>query len=131
MIVLDASAAIELLLGGQRGRLVEAWLAEHEGALHAPSLIDVESAQAFRRLAASGVVSGARGRAAIEMLQELPIQRHGAAALLPRIWELRSNLTAYDAAYVALGEALGSPVLTFDARMAEAPGLRTEVVRPG
>lgn len=130
VIVLDASAVIELLLGGTRGRLVEGWLTEHEGELHAPSLVDVESAQAFRRLASSGRITSQRGQAAIEILQELPIERHGTRALLPRIWELRLNLTAYDAAYAALGEALACPVVTFDERLASAPGLKTEVAVP-
>lgn len=131
MIVLDASAVIELLLGGGRGRLVEEWLGDHEGALHAPSLVDLEAAQAFRRLVAAGHVAPARGRASVEILQELPIERHPSTPLLPRIWELRENLTVYDAAYVALAEALLCPVLTFDVRLAQAPGLRAAVAIPG
>ena len=130
MIVIDASAVIELLLGGERGRPVERWLVDHEGQLHAPALLDLEATQALRRLVSAGHVAEPRGRAAVEILQDLPVDRHASTALLPRIWELRGNLTAYDAAYIALAEALACPLLTYDTRIAEAPGLRVEVLAP-
>jgi len=128
MIVLDASAVVELLLGGARGELVLQRMADEEGEIHAPGLLDVEVSQALRRLASASVISPARGRASVDILQELGVFRHPERPLLPRMWDLRENLTAYDAAYVALAEALGCPLVTFDAGLAGAPGIGTEVV---
>jgi len=130
VIVLDASCVVELLLAGDRAGPVLDRLEEHDRAVHAPALIDVEVLQALRRLAAAGIVDEARGRASVEVLQALDVQRPAVDALLPRMWVLRENLTAYDAAYVALAEALGCPLVTYDDRIASAPGLATEVRRP-
>jgi predicted nucleic acid-binding protein len=127
MIVLDASAVVELLLGGERAEAVLPWFDAEEGSLHAPGLLDVEVLQALRRLVASGIMKPSRGRASMEILQELPVTRHLETALLPRLWQLRENLSAYDAAYVALAEALGCPLLTFDAVLARAPGLTAPI----
>lgn len=127
MIVLDASAAVELLLGGERSEVVLSWFEREEGEIHAPGLVDVEVTQALRRLVASGRVSPERGAAGIEILQDLPVIRHPEAPLLPRLWELRENLTAYDATYVALAEALGCRLLTFDGGLARATGLKSTV----
>ena len=127
MIVLDASAVVELLLGGARAEPVLPILERHEGALHAPALLDTEVAHAFRGLTLRGLIQDRRGRAAIEILQALPLHRHPATPLLPRIWELRGRLSAHDATYVALAEALDAPLATFDRRMTALPGL--EVVR--
>lgn len=123
MIVLDASAVVELLLGGERAEAVIPRLEAEEGELHAPGLLDVEAAQAIRRIEAAGVMDPPRARAAMEILQELPVTRHPARPLLPRVWQLRANLTAYDAVYVALAEAIGCPLLTFDGALAGAPDL--------
>lgn len=117
-------------MGGERAEVVLPWLDEHEGALHAPGLMDVEVAQVFRRLVAAGAVTERRAGAGLETLQELDVQRHGERPLLPRVWALRRNLTAYDATYVALAEALDCPLLTFDSRLARAPGLFVDVVVP-
>lgn len=130
MIVLDASVVVEWLAGGERERRVRAWLDAHEAELHVPDLLDVEVAQVMRRLALAGRIGSGRARAALDILAELPAQRHPARPLLPRIWALRENLTAYDATYVALAEALGAPLLTADARIAGAPGLATPIVHP-
>lgn len=127
MIVVDASAVVELLLGGERAEPVLSWIESEEGGLHAPGLLDVEVSQALRRMAANGVMGDSRARAAMEILQELPVTRHLETPLLPRIWQLRDNLTAYDAAYVALAGAIGCPLLTFDAALARAPGLAVPV----
>ena len=129
MIVLDASAVVEFLLGGARGQALEEHLVR-VGRPQAPALIDAEVVQAFRRLVAAGVMAEPRGRAATEMLQELPVTRHPMTPLIPRLWELRGNLTAYDAAYVALAEALDCPLLTFDTGLAGAPGHGARVVVP-
>lgn len=127
MIVLDASAAVELLLGGSRAELVLPWFEAEEGEIHAPALLDVEVAQVLRRLVAGGRMTPRRGEAAVELLSELPVARHIETPLLPRIWRHRENLSAYDAAYVALAEALRCPLLTFDAGIARAPGLEANV----
>jgi len=106
---------------------VERWLFETGQTLHAPHLIDVEAAQVIRRFAANGDVDAERGRAALADLVDFPLRRYPHDFLLPRIWELRHNLTAYDAAYVALAETLDAPLLTRDHRLAAAPGHRAAV----
>lgn len=95
--------------------------------MHAPHLIDVEVAQVIRRYAAKGEMDNARGRAALEDLADFPLRRYPHDVLLPRVWELRSNLTAYDAVYVALAEALDAPLLTRDQRLAAAAGHRARM----
>lgn len=121
MIVLDASVVVEWLAGGPGAERLLPWLEQHEGALHAPGLLDVEVAHVLRRLERQGAMSAPRGRAAIEMLGAFPVRRHPSRPLLPRIWKLRSDLTGYDAAYVALAEALGAPLLTLDLGLLGAP----------
>ena len=81
----------------------------------------------IRRYAAKGDINGDRGRAALADLADLPMRRYPRDFLLPRIWDLRNNLTAYDAAYVALAEALDAPLLTRDRRLAAAAGLRAQI----
>ena len=88
--------------------------------LHAPHLIDLEVAQVLRRYCASGELDPRRGREALEDLAGLPLTRYRHDLFLTRIWELRHNLTAYDAAYVALAETLNAPLLTRDAALASA-----------
>ena len=127
-MVLDASAVVEWLMGSERGEAVVAHLLEDpDDEFFAPDLLDVEVVQAFRRLARSGKVADARATGAVELLEALPIERRPAGILVPRMWALRDNLSAYDAAYVALAEALDCPLLTCDARSADAPGHRAEV----
>ena len=128
MIVVDASAVIEWLMGGSRGRAVDQALRGKD--LHAPAHLDVEVAQVTRRLARDAVITPARGKAMLEILVEAPIRRIPVSPLLPRVWTLRDNLTAYDAVYVALAEALPAPLLTFDWKIPEAPGHRAEVLVP-
>ncbi len=122
MIVVDASAVLEVLLRTPAARALMGRLLDPSQTLHAPHLLDVEVAQVVRRYAASGEIGGERGRMALADLADLPLRRYPHDLLLPRIWELRNNLTAYDAAYVALAEALGAPLLTRDKRLAAAPG---------
>jgi predicted nucleic acid-binding protein len=95
--------------------------------LHAPHVLDVEVAQVIRRYAANGEISGERGRLALADLADLPLRRYPHDFLLPRMWDLRNNLTAYDAAYVALAEALDAPLLTRDRRLAVAAGHRARI----
>ena len=122
MIVLDASALVELVLGTQAGRKVAERIADPRVGLHAPHLADVEVAQVLRRYV-EDAEAGA-GAAALADLRALDLERHSHEALLERVWSLRENVTAYDAVYVALAEALDAPLVTCDARLARAPGLR-------
>ena len=127
MIVVDASVVLEVLLRTPAAGVAESWLFDSGQTLHAPHLIDVEVAQVIRRYAANGEIDAARGRAVLADLADLPLRRYPHDLLLPRTWELRNNLTAYDAAYVALAEALGAPLLTRDQRLAAAPGHHARV----
>ncbi len=122
MIVVDASALLEALLRTAAAKAVEDWLFAPGQTLHAPHLLDVEVAQVIRRYAAKGEIDGARGRLALADLADLALRRYPHDFLLPRMWDLRNNLTAYDAAYVALAEALDAPLLTRDRRLAAAAG---------
>lgn len=122
MIVVDASAILEMLLNTPAADRVGARLLAEGETLHAPHLIDLEVAQVLRRYIASGDLDPRRGREALEDLLDFPLTRYPHDVLLPRIWELRHTLTAYDGAYVALAEALAAPLLTRDARLARARG---------
>lgn len=124
MIVLDASALIELLLGTARGRRVGAHIADPAIGLHSPHLVDIEVAQVLRRLVRVGEIDDRTAKAAIHSLLDLDIERHSHDALLSRIWLLRGTLTAHDAAYVALAESLGAQLVTCDSRLARSPQLR-------
>jgi len=127
MIVVDASAMLELLLRTPDAHAVEKRLFDPDETLHAPHLLDVEVAQVVRRYAAKGEIDGERGGAVLDDLAVFPVHRYPHDVLLPRVWELRNNLTAYDAVYVALAEALGAPLLTRDRRLAGAAGHRATV----
>ena len=127
MIVVDASALVEVLLRTPAAPDVRERLFATEQTLHAPYLIDIEVAQVLRRYAASGRVEPGRCRDALGDLLDFPINRYPHDVLLPRVWELRHNLTAYDAVYVALAEALDAPLLTRDRRLATAPGHRARI----
>ena len=131
MIVLDASALLELLLGTDRGRTIAARIADPAVGLHAPHLADVEVAQALRRYVREGEIEPSSAAAALEDLRALDLERHSHEPILGRVWALREDLTAYDAVYVALAEALDSTLLTCDGRLSRAPGLsrRIELVR--
>jgi len=122
VIVIDASALLEALGQTSVAPRVEARVITAGETLHAPHLIDVEVAQVLRRWVAAGDISQERGREALADLAAFSITRYPHSALLPRIWELRGKLTVYDAAYVALAEALDAPLLTRDRRLAAAPG---------
>ena len=130
MIVVDTSALVETLLRTPAAEAVDARLFEPHQSLHAPYLIDVEVAQVVRRFAALGEIEPERGREALADLGDFSLQRYPHGVLLPRVWELRDNFTAYDAIYVALAEALDAPLLTRDRRLAAAAprGLRVELV---
>lgn len=127
MIVLDASAAVDVVLEREaEGQWVASELAAVDSA-HAPHLIDSEFASTLRRLALLGAVSARDAATALAHFQRLRLIRYPAAPLLNRIWELRGSLTAYDATYIALAESLGAPLLTTDSRLARAQGHRATV----
>ena len=123
MIVLDASAAVLGLLndGEARAKLCE-------DRILCPHLVDSEVAHALRAQVLRGSVDADDATRAIEAWRRLGIERVGVVGLLDRIWELRDNLSAYDATYVALAEACEVPLLTADSRIARAPGARCTVV---
>ena len=127
MIVIDASAAVAMVLRlEQADRILDRIFAKAE-TLHAPHIIDLEVAQVVRRYWRAGDIKAARGEQALHDLAILPIQRHPDEPLLGRIWELRNNATAYDAAYVALAEGLDAVLLTLDSALGRIPGLRSRV----
>ena len=127
MIVLDASALLELLLVTDKAGEVAERIAAPEETLHAPHLIDLEVAQVLRRYVARRQLDEVRASQALEDLQDLDLNRYPHDVLLGRIWELRHNASAYDAAYLALAETLGAPLLTSDARLREVPDARAHI----
>jgi predicted nucleic acid-binding protein len=122
VIVLDASAAIEWLLQSPAGLRIDKRISSPSQPLHAPHLLDVEVAQVLRRYVRDRTLTEQRGQEALEDFSDLPLHRYSHDFLLPRVWELRATLTAYDAVYVALAEVLDAPLLTCDSRIASAPG---------
>jgi predicted nucleic acid-binding protein len=126
VLVVDTSAVVDALAGrpGDQ-RLVDRLGAD--GDLHAPHLLDVELLHALRGLVMAGELSEDRAADARADFADLTIVRYEHSLLADRIWELRRNLTAYDAAFVALGETLDAPLVTCDRRLAAAPGHRARV----
>jgi predicted nucleic acid-binding protein len=127
MIVLDASALVELALGTSTGRAIAARIADPEVSLHVPRLADVEVVRALRRYVRDGELDAGSAGQALADLRALDLQRHSHEPLLDRVWALRDNLSAYDAAYVALAEALDAPLVTCDGRLSRAPGIARRV----
>ena len=121
MIVVDTSAVIAALIGRPPDKRLLDRLAV-DGDLHAPHLLDVELLHALRRLVKGGRLSEDRAADARGDFADLTVVRYGHAPLADRSWELRNNLTAYDATFVALAEALNVPLVTCDARLTGAPG---------
>jgi len=122
VIVLDASAAIDWLLGTSAGQQIESRIYSRGESLHAPHLLDLEVAQVLRRLVREVAVSAQRADEALQDLLNLRVTRYAHFVFLPHIWRLRHNLSAYDAAYVALTEQLGATLITRDTRLASATG---------
>ncbi len=126
MIVVDASVLVVALADdGGDGDAARARLRNEQ--LAAPELIDLEVGSVLRRQLANGSIDDRRARLALGDLVDLPMMRAPHRPLLPRCWELRDNLTMYDAAYVALAEELGSSLLTADAKLTQAAGPRCPV----
>lgn len=121
MIVVDASAVLEVLLQTDRGRTLEDRLFGGD-VLNAPHLLDLEVAQVLRRHVLRGGLAASRGEGALRDFHDLRIERYPHHLFLARIWELRRNVTACDAVYLALAEALDAPLLTTDGKLAGVPG---------
>lgn len=127
VVVVDASAVLELLLGSSAGqRLAEQYL-QADFALQAPHLIDAEVLSGLGRLTLTGKLEPADAEARLKLYQGLVIRRHAAEQLLERAWQLRANLTAYDALYVALAEGLDVPLITIDGPLARASGHQAQI----
>lgn len=122
MIVVDASAALAALLNAGPARE-----ALSDQQLHAPHLIDVEVASGLRRKVLAQQIPAAFGWTALDTMRRLGMTRYPGFPLLARVWELRKNLSAYDATYVALAEELTCGLLTADGRLSRAPGIRCAV----
>jgi predicted nucleic acid-binding protein len=127
VIVLDASSAIEWLLQTRTGTRVAQRILSSGETLHAPHMLDVEVTQVFRRHVARGAVTASRAEEALQDLLDLRVRRYSHVFFLRRVWELRNTLTAYDAVYVALAEALDATLLTCDGKIASAPGHHANV----
>ena len=123
MIVVDASAAVLALLdkGDARLRLSTDRLA-------APHLVDAEVIQTIRKLVVRGTLSSGGAERSVQRWTRLEVQRFPIVGFAPRIWARRHNLSAYDACYVSLAEALECPLLTADARIAKAPGPECSII---
>jgi predicted nucleic acid-binding protein len=127
VIVIDASAMIDLLLRAPGAEAVAARLFRGRETFHAPHLLDVEVAQVLRRYVRSGALGHERAAQALDDLADFPLLRYPHEVLLSRVWQLRDNLTAYDAVYIALAEALGAALVTRDRRLGAAPGHQARV----
>lgn len=122
MIVLDASAAIELVLGLPGSSAVNREVELANWHLLAPELLPIEVVQVLRRRERQGNSTTAEVTQALQIFEQFPIQYFDHRVVVPRVWELRENFSAYDAAYVALAEITDAELVTMDGRLANAPG---------
>jgi len=122
VLVADASAVVAALLNARARSVLNGDL-----QVHASHLMDSEVASALRTRVRRGKLDGRAGWDLLERYRRLGITRHSTFPMFDRIWELRNNLSTYDAAYVALAETLDCPLLTGDARISRAPGLRCPI----
>lgn len=125
--VVDASVLAEVSARTPDAELLEPQLKNHAGALHIPHLAIVETASVIRGWMLAKQLDERRAGQAISDLADFPATRWQADALLPRIWQLRHNLTTYDATYVALAESLDGVLLTRDAKLRKAIGRSSDV----
>jgi predicted nucleic acid-binding protein len=126
MLVVDSSAALEALAARDPAAGLVERLTD-DGDLHVPHLIDTEILHALRRMLRRGEISVERAHDARADFADLTLVRYPHEPFNDRVWELRENLSAYDATFVALAEALDVPLITCDARLAAAPGLRAHI----
>jgi len=127
MPVVDASALVEYLAGGEHADAVRVRLLRGANRLWAPHLVDAEVGHVLRRGLLAGELSDRFAREALEDLADLPLRRAAHVGLLGRAWALRKNVSFYDGLYVALAERLDLPLITLDVRLARAPGVRVDV----
>ena len=126
-MVLDASGAVEFLLNTAAGKRLAARLADDAVVVHVPHLIDLEIAQVLRRYARHGTLRAPMGALCLERWRNLDVQRYSHEPLLDRIWQLRDNVSAYDAVYVALAEALRTVLFTGDRKLAGVPDANVSI----
>lgn len=122
MLVIDASAVVELLMASPTGSAVGDFVFSSDEPLAAPQLVDIEVLHAIRRFHRTGVLSLDRSEQALEDFGDLPINRYGHEILRAGMWRLRNNVTAYDAAYIALAEILEARIVTCDGKLARSSG---------
>jgi predicted nucleic acid-binding protein len=128
LIVADASAVVEVLLNTPAGDEVTRHLFAEGESIHVPHLLDLEILHVLRRYARTAAFGSLRAEQALQDYADLPLNRYAHLVLLPRIWELRHNWTAYDAAYIALAEELSAPLLTRDRAFASGSGHRAKIL---
>jgi predicted nucleic acid-binding protein len=126
MLVLDASVALEVLTRTNLGVRVAERL-PLAGEIHAPHLLDVEFLHIVRKLVIADKTTAAAAQEILDVFGQWRIVRHAHTQHIPRMWELRDSVTAYDAAYIALAEALDSPLWTCDAKLSRAHGHRAKI----
>ena len=126
-MVLDASGAVEFVLNTAAGKRLAARLADESEDVHVPHLIDLEIAQVLRRYVHIGTLTERAGTLALGRWRDLDAERYSHEPFLARIWELRDNLTAYDAVYVALAEALSTVLVTGDRKLVGSPRIRATI----
>lgn len=127
-MIMDTSAAIELLLRTEKGDRVFELISSEDAELHAPHLLVTEVVQVLRRQVRSGLLDVSRAAESLSIFSELGIQFHDHLPLMARTWQLRENVSAYDATFIALAESLHQPLITADERLRNAPGIGTDVV---
>jgi predicted nucleic acid-binding protein len=130
LIVVDASAFLDVLLRTPAAPTLEEQLFLDGQTLHAPHLVDVEVAQVLRRYVTRREISTTRGKQALDDFSIFPLTRYPHHPFLRRIWELRDNVSAYDAMYIALAEVLNAPLLTSDRRLAATARHRATIIAP-
>jgi len=127
MLVLGASLALEIVLRSAKGATATAMIFHAGEELHAPYLIDIEFAHTLRRLVRLKELESGLAQQALDDFGDLALTRHAHLPLLARIWDLRDALSAYDAAYIALAEALDVPLVTCDAKLSRSHGHRADI----
>ena len=127
VFVLDASAAVELVLNTAAGKRIANRMDDPAVSIHAPHLVDVEVAHVLRRYTLRGLLSTARCERALSHWRELDVERYAHELFLDRLWQLRHNVSAYDATYVALTEALSTVLVTGDGHLLRTPGLAIRI----
>ena len=126
-MVLDASGAVEFLLNTETGKRLALRLADDRETVHVPHLIDLEIAQVMRRYVHSGTITERMGLRALQRWRDLDVERYPHEPFLGRVWNLRNNLTAYDAVYVALAETLSVVLVTGDRKLVGSPGVHAVI----